>query len=397
MVKTLYAVTALLLLNPTLSVCGGPDSRAVEKIRADFRLPGFAVGLFKNGYLQYEVTGRRKNTEPIPIKRTDKFHLGSITKAMTGTLIGMMVDRGLINWTSTLPEVLPDFTNMMHDDHRNTTIGMLGAHRSGILDDYSKDPDFYLGLYNLDPVEGRKAMINHTLGKELGAIKGQYAYDNTNYVILGRIVENFLGVENGASWEQIIMAALFNPLGMMCGFGTPYQSSETSIDNPWGHYFYNSSSNPEPVGGPLVRRDNPPALGPAGTVHCDIESYMNFAKMHINGFNGRRTKLGISEETFKMLHTPYPSADGVLYTPGGWIYANGTTTPWTNGPTLGHEGSNKLNHALVFLVPKRGPTGEIITAFANTGNYIVGEEGTAPAADAMYTAVSDIMEGRLFK
>ncbi|EFR04493.1 beta-lactamase [Nannizzia gypsea CBS 118893] len=396
MVKILYAVTSLLLLNPTLCLCDSQNYQAVEKIRADFRLPGFAAGLFKNGHLQYEVTGRRKSTEPIPIKRNDKFHLGSNTKAMTGTLIGMMVDRGLISWTSTLQEVLPDFAHIMHDDHRNTTIAMLGAHRSGIFDDYSKDVDFYLGLYNLDPVEGRKAMINHTLSKEPGTTRGQYAYDNTNYVILGRIIENFLGVKNGASWEQIITSELFNPLGMKCGFGTPPQSSETSIDNPWGHFFYNSSSNPEPLGGPLVRRDNPPAIGPAGTVHCDIKSYMSFPKLHIDGFNGRRTKLGISKKTFKMLHTPYPSTDGVQYTPGGWIYANGSTTPWTNGPTLGHEGSNRSNYALVFLVPKRGPTGEIITGFANTGNYIL-EEGTAPAAEAMYTAVLDIMEGRLFK
>ncbi|KAK2878151.1 hypothetical protein FQN49_001102 [Arthroderma sp. PD_2] len=398
MVQIWYAATALLLLSPIPVLCGGRNSRIIEKIRADFKLPGFAAGLFKNGHLQYEVAGRRKATDPLPIRRTDEFHLGSNTKAMTATLIGMMVDRGLVRWNSTLPEVLPDFADIMAHGHRQTTVAMIAAHRSGIFDDYSKDIDFYVGLYDLTPVEGRKSMIKHTLSKEPGAVRGQYVYDNTNYVILGRIIENFMGNKNGngTSWEEIITSELFNPLGMRCGFGPPTESSETSIDNPWGHYYYNSSSSPEPVGGPLVRRDNPPAVGPSGTVHCDIRSYMNFLKMHVDGFNGRRTKLGISRETIKMLHTPYPSPDGEQYTHGGWLYSNGTQTPWANGPTLGHEGSNRLNYALAFLAPKRGPTGEIITCFTNTGNYIL-EPGTAPAADAMYAAVLEIMEGRLFK
>ena len=213
-------------------------------------------------------------------------------------------------------------------------------------------------------------------------------------MILGKIVESHIA--NGkSSWEEIMIEQIFTPLGMDCGFGTLPESSETSIDSPWGHIVANATARPVPVGGPLPLRDYPTAFGPAGTVHCDIDSYAVWAKLHINGFNGRPTPLGISRETFKMLHTPYSSTNSSeTYTYGGWLYNDGLSSPWSNGPTLSHDGSNLAYYTLASLAPKLGDHGAVLTVYTNAGISLDGASGAATgAANAVFEAM---IGGRLF-
>ena len=53
------------------------------------------------------VAGVRKRGTAERITLDDRFHLGSCTKAMTATLVAMLVEEGRLNWTATLGEFLP--------------------------------------------------------------------------------------------------------------------------------------------------------------------------------------------------------------------------------------------------------------------------------------------------
>jgi hypothetical protein len=100
-----------------------------------------------------------------------------------------------------------------------------------------------------------------------------------------------------------------------------------------------------------MARDNPPAIAPAGTVHCDMESYMKFVQAHMDGENGRPTPLGIRQDTFKILHTPYPpsSPNDVLYTYGSWFYLEGAADWWSRSPLLWHNGSNRFHYSQIHM------------------------------------------------
>lgn len=369
----------------------------LESIKSEFGLPALGAAVLRNGIFEGEVVGVRKLGEDVAAELGDTFHIGSLTKAMTATLIGMLVDQGRLGWDTTLPEVLPEFAGGIAPGHRNMTIGMLGAHRSGIVDDFLLDQELVQKLYDpfLSPVEGRNIVIPRILSREPALAQGEYRYDNTNYIILGRVVENFM--HGQLSWEANIKEHLFQPLGMDCGFGSPPESSDISIENPWGHVVLNLSQPPIPAGGPLIQRDNPPAVGPAGTVHCDMESYSRFLQLHLDGYLGRATKLDISQETFEYLHTPYPSTPNspMLYTPGAWIYNDGSTTPWSNGPWLTHDGSNLAFYGQAIIAPGRREGGEAQIAITNIGNSLEG--GTAPATDGVQAALLAIVEDRLFE
>src|SRR6266581_7288080 len=50
------------------------------------------------------VAGVRKRGTAERITLDDQFHVGSCTKAMTATLVAMLVEEGKLNWTTTLGE-----------------------------------------------------------------------------------------------------------------------------------------------------------------------------------------------------------------------------------------------------------------------------------------------------
>ncbi|KAK2805181.1 hypothetical protein FQN51_000704 [Onygenales sp. PD_10] len=388
------------LLGISLLSCGSlaqtHATEILEGIRTAYNLPGLAAARIRECSLTQGAVGLRKIDESKNLQDTDSFHLGSNTKAMTATIIGILADEGSLSWDLTLSEALPEYESIMSEGHRKTTIEMLGAHRSGIQNDMAQDLAFIENLYDpsLTPVDGRKLIIDRVLKQEPAGVSGEYFYDNTNYIILGLLIEKFVG--DGSSWEEIITEQLFKPLGMTCGFGPPPQSSISSVDNPWGHYVNRLTDPPIPVGGPIIRRDNPPSLGPAGLVHCDIDSYRKFIQLHLDGFNGRPTSLPIKPETFKKLHTPYPSAPGdtVAYTYGGWIYLPDSTSPWSNGPILTHAGSNYYHYVEVMLAPGLGQAGEAFVALMNAGNAMQG--GTVPAGNATLDVFVAMLDGSLF-
>ena len=84
-----------------------------EAVLADYvgdsadALPGIAVSVIKGGESVYRnVAGVRKLGTSDPVKVDDAFHIGSDTKAMTAVLCGVLIDRGLLSFDTTIGEVL---------------------------------------------------------------------------------------------------------------------------------------------------------------------------------------------------------------------------------------------------------------------------------------------------
>jgi hypothetical protein len=108
-----------------------------------------------------------------------------------------------------------------------------------------------------------------------------------------------------------------------------------------------------------VCRDNPPFLGPAGNVHCSLEDWGKFARLHTEGNNGHDTAT-LNAASFKKLHT---TPMGSQYTHGGWFKV---MKPWAAGyTTLSHEGSNTLNKAIIRITPKRKMSFLAVSNIAN--------------------------------
>jgi CubicO group peptidase (beta-lactamase class C family) len=91
--------------------------------------------------------------------------------------------------------------------------------------------------------------------------------------------------------------------------------------------------------------DNPPAIGPAGTLHSSVIDLAIYAAFHLRGEKGDTTLLPHS--AFVKLHTAYPNNDD--YAHGWWVWPRW----WANGNTLTHTGTNGQWFANMWLAPER--------------------------------------------
>ena len=78
------------------------------------------------------AAGVRKRGTAERITLDDRFHLGSCGKAMTATLVAMLVEEGKLNWTTTLGEIFADTVKPMHPAWEKVTLRQVLAHRSGL-------------------------------------------------------------------------------------------------------------------------------------------------------------------------------------------------------------------------------------------------------------------------
>lgn len=339
-------------------------------MRAQYNLPGYAAGQSRNGAFLSLVTGVRKEGAAPLVTPNDTFHIGSLTKAMTATLLASFIREGLLSWNTTIADALPELSSVVDPGHRDTTLAMLTSQFSGINDTWSSNLTFLEEMYNpaLAPSDGRLEVARRVLSQPPASTPNTtWTYANSNYILVGLILE----LRTNATWEEQMQSRLLIPLNMTgCGFGPNPEASNTSIDNPWPHIPDPNTGRPVPFEGVEFRyRDNPPTIGPAGTVHCPMQSYAKFLRLHIDGIHQNASGASLpwynlTTSDFQFLHTRWnPAANseiGSRYTPGGF---------WTRGTMiLEHNGSNNLNagHVYIFI----GDSAEYSTfgfTFTNVG------------------------------
>ena len=91
--------------------------------------------------------------------------------------------------------------------------------------------------------------------------------------------------------------------------------------------------------------DNPPSIGPGGTVHCSVIDLARYAAWHVRGAKGRAPLL--RPESFEKLHTAIYKEDAYAM---GWSVAS---RPWAKGEALTHTGSNNQWYTVIWLAPER--------------------------------------------
>ncbi len=129
---------------------------------------------------------------------------------------------------------------------------------------------------------------------------------------------------------------IFAPLGIVnAGFGAP--GTPGKVEQPQGH------NEGRPLNPGSADADNPPAIGPAGTVHIALKDWLLFAQDQLEGVYGRGKLL--KPESYRKLHTPVSGVYAL-----GW----GTKLSPDGTPTIiTHSGSNGYWLADVKIMPKK--------------------------------------------
>lgn len=328
-----------------------------QKIIDDSNIPAIAAMTMKSGQLLEKVElGKQKFDDGDPIVDNSKWHIGSITKSMTATLTGILIEAGHLDWETTIGDIT---TEGYLEDYQDVNIYQLLSHTGGITtDDYPIDPaDSRLVS------EQRQEWAITALNIPQGNV-GQLAYSNSGYVIAGVMLELVMD----ASWEELVTTYLFEPLQMNdTGFGAPGHSGE--LNQPWGHRSTGSSWTAKvPTD---IFSDNPAAIGPGGTVHTTLLDMAKYANLHLG-----KTSL-IKESTLQMLHTEVNNSGYAL----GW---NVTQSG------ISHAGSNNNWFAQLFI-----NLDEEFVSFSVTNSYDLDGQISIPSVQNMMTIMGKRYENSL--
>jgi D-alanyl-D-alanine carboxypeptidase len=199
----------------------------IEKGMAVQRQPGLNVGIWIPGRGSLvRAFGTRDIATNAPMQIDDHVRIASITKTFTGNAVLQLVDEGRL----TLNDTLSTYVEGIDNGNRIAIRNLLGM-TSGIYDftsdekflkDFTENP-----LMSFSPQEMVDIVKRH--GPDF-APGEKVVYCDTNYVLLGMIVEKV----TGEPIQKTITEKIIEPLGL----GQTSFPTEPAMPEPFAHGYY---------------------------------------------------------------------------------------------------------------------------------------------------------------
>ncbi len=179
------------------------DAFLEEKHRS-LRLPGLAAAIVQDGRIVHlrtvgNAAPGRAMTPQTPLV------IGSLSKSFTALAVMQLVERGALALDDPIQCYLPWFAIADKEASAHITLRHLLTHTSG----FSR----YVGR---DLLSRRKGSSLEAAARALRTVRlvhmpgSRYEYSNTNYMLLGLLIE----VASGESYPDYIQRHIFGPLGM---------------------------------------------------------------------------------------------------------------------------------------------------------------------------------------
>src|SRR4051812_9724348 len=156
------------------------------------------------------VTGLGRVTPDVPMHPHDRFRAGSIMKPFVSVVVLQLAERGRLSLDARLPEVLPANVVDRFPTAPDVTVRMLLGHRSGIPEWDLEAQDEYIAhhpekVWTIDEILDLAAAHPPVFAPGTG-----YQYSNTDYNLLGLIIERV----TGRSWRHEVARRVVSPLGL---------------------------------------------------------------------------------------------------------------------------------------------------------------------------------------
>lgn len=248
----------MLILSLLLAMAGPGSSAnvalgpAIDKVVSAQQAVGGAAGVVRDGKLVYVKTwGLRNIAKNEPVDANTRFEIGSVTKQFTAAAILQLQEHGKLSIDDRLAKYFPSFPHA----HEITLRQMLNQ-VSGLSD--------YLNTY--DPVKNPSAagglnVVAAAVNKPLHFAPGaQWEYCNTNYYVLGKVVE----AVSHQSYEAYVREHLFAPAGMT---HSAFVDDESKLDDFAIGYWTGSDGKGPVAAAPLITE---PWAGGAGAIVSNL-------------------------------------------------------------------------------------------------------------------------------
>ncbi|MHA5052727.1 serine hydrolase domain-containing protein [Streptomyces sp. SD15] len=193
------------------------------------------------------------------IARGDHFRAGSITKTFIATVVLQLAAEHRLSLSDSVDAHLPGLVRGAGNDGRRLTLRSLLTHTSGLYD-FTADTK---GTVPVTPLQAVHIALTHP-----PAARGRFAYSNTNYVVLGMVVEQVTGHSYAAEAERRIIT----PLRLT---GTSFPGARVSLPSPHGRAYAADGSD--------VTDLDPRVAGAAGELVSTLADLNRFYSALLSG------------------------------------------------------------------------------------------------------------------
>lgn len=298
--------------------------------------PGAAVGVLLGGDVVDAAAGVLSAATGVEATTDSVFQIGSVTKLWTTSLVLQLVDDGLLGLDDPVRRHLPEFRTSDEDASARITVRQLLCHTAGFEGDIFTDTG-----RGDDAVEKYLASIDGV--PQLVPPGEVFSYNNTGFVVLGRLVE----VLRGKPFDTVLVERLAAPLGLTHVSPSPYEAilHRAAV----GHLGTDDHGAPLPAPTWALARSN----GPAGSMLAmRPRDLLGFVRMHLDGGTAPDGTVVLSPASVAAMQaqqTDVPDISGMGTGWGlGWELHDTPT-----GTVIAHDGGTIGQVAFLRVVPER--------------------------------------------
>ncbi|MER6395511.1 serine hydrolase domain-containing protein [Kitasatospora sp. NPDC001603] len=283
---------------------------AIECTRLEAGIPGVIVGLWLPGRGTYvRSSGVADTVTGAPMRTDFNMRIGSETKTFTATAVLELVDDGLVGLDTPIASYLDGVP-----DGEHITVRQMLEMRSGLFS-YTADPAFQQALLS-DPTRSftqQEVLAYAFTHQNVFAPGAAFQYSNTNYVLLGLLVEKL----GGMPLKDFVHQRVTGPAHL----DHTFLPTGAEFPQPHAHGYTDQTLS----GDVADTTDWNPSWGwAAGAMISDLHDLRRWAKVVATG-----TLLSPATQAQREKFITVPGFDGAGYGLGlfrthGWVGHNGS-------------------------------------------------------------------------
>lgn len=357
-------------------------------VRASNPVPALTAAVWTHSEIAGKgVVGRRREGTSTLAQIYDRFHIGSITKPMTSTLVAELIERGTLPSyglsLNTTHSWIFQSPNTWWAQYRTAPLLSYLSHVDGMHYQPLNEPaDEYASYGVTNLMTRRRAYTKDAVRDQPYGPVGTKRIYAGGHIVAASMMESTTGIK----WETLVDTYVFTPLGMTsAGFGP--MSSTSSVTGPYEHSWNGSASVPRTWPANYTYEPHAPA---GRNVHSNIQDLVKFGASHLNASaNSTRILTDSSINTLRTVH--YPNATNEnneisVMTPA-WMLSTRTINGVSN-QGFWHNGDNGYNYAWLEVLPGANLSFAIATNVGSGGTNSPG----GPAINAMKSHCIDLHE-----
>lgn len=191
----------------------------MAEVMAEHEVTGMAMAIrFADGSILDHAAGFADRSTGELLTVDHHFRVGSTTKTITATAILLLCQEGLLGLDDTVAFLLPEVrefgsTGLLNDS--GITVRMLLQHTSGLADYVGGEfaGEDFGDIMMREPLRLWDPRDLVSISSNMGGVDtpGEtFEYSNTNYILLGMLIEKFSGI----SYDRFVQEKILNPLAL---------------------------------------------------------------------------------------------------------------------------------------------------------------------------------------